>query len=176
MSVNANEANPTGTPAPGPPPIRVYDIDDNKLEILRIGYENQLQYLRLMSNLDVKVFTGYITVQLVVANWVANWVAQIPPPSIHVKWGLFVVDIAFTALAIAVLYNNQKRRDHAVAVLKNLSEALGFTAEGVFLPDNRALHPGKEIEDKVPLRPWIWIYYLGCIVSVVGIGLIIFGS
>ena len=161
MCVNADEAVP----------IPVFEDPANKLEILRIGYDNQLRYLRLMSDLDVKVFTGYITVQLVVANWVAR-----PPlTGIYVKWGVFLVDIAFTALAIAVLHNNQKRRNDSIDVLRNLSEALGFTVKGVFLA-GRAIHPGKEIEEKVPRRPWIKLYYAGSIVSAVGIGLIIFGS
>ena len=69
MSVNADEADPNADEAD---PIPVYKCKANRLEILRMGYDNQLRYLRLMSDLDVKVFTGYITVQLVVANWVAR--------------------------------------------------------------------------------------------------------
>jgi hypothetical protein len=168
MCIDADEAVPNGDEAV---PIPVYEVKANQLEILRIGYDNQLQYLRLMSDLDVKIFTGYITAQLVVATWVG----QHPLTSIYVKWGLFLVDIAFTVLAIIVLHYNQKRRNHSVTVLRNLSEALGFTTEGVFLA-GRAIHPGATVGEKVPRRPWIRLYYTMSVVSAAGIGLIIFGS
>jgi len=141
----------------------VYENDENKLKILKMGFENQVQYLRMMSDVDLRLFTGYITVQLILGSWLA----QHPLQMIAYKLGILIIDWALVALAINAFRVNQVRRAEAVHVLKNLCDALGFTKEGVFLPDS------KKIQSSVPLRPWNWLYNLTAILAGIGVTIII---
>lgn len=140
----------------------VYDKPGNKLDILRIGFENQVQYLRMMSEVDLKIFSGYITVQLILASWFA----KNPVSTISLKGGFLLIEFAFALLAINTFRVNQKRREEAVSVLKNLCEALGFTVRGVFLPE-------KAIQESVPVRPWFWLYIATVILSAIGVAIIV---
>ena len=143
----------------------VYAKEENKLSILQLGFENQMQYLRMMSDVDLRLFTGYITVQLVLANWLAHQQRQ--PLTVNV--GIMLVDLVFAGLAIKAFWVNQKRRDFAVKVVTNLSSALGFTVTGAFLRE-------RAIQQNVPTRPW-FAYYCGSVLAaVMGVGLVLFGS
>lgn len=140
----------------------VYESSESKLEILKLGFENQVQYLRMMSDVDLKIFSGYTTAQLILASWLTKY----PVSNWKLKGGLLLVDCAFTVLAINAFRVNQLRRSEAVGILRNLCEALGFTVIGVFLPE-------KAIQESVPTRPWTWLYYITVIFSAVGVGIII---
>ena len=141
----------------------VYDDPANRLEILRMGYQNQLEYLRMMSDLDLKLFTGYITLQIVLGGWLA----KSPVEGLSIKVGLMVIDLAMAFIGIVAFRVNQERRAEAARVLGNLADALGFTVPGVFLPD-------RPIQESVPIRPWTRMYYFTVAVGVVGIALITF--
>jgi len=142
----------------------VYEKPENKLEILRIGFDNQVQYLRMMSEVDLKIFSGYITIQLLVASWLAKYTLA----SITLKAGIIIIDLAFAVLAIIAFHVNQKRRKEAVSVLTNLCEALGFTVQGVFLP-------GKAIQTSLPMRPWTNWYYTAVVLAAIGVDFVVLG-
>jgi hypothetical protein len=139
----------------------VYEVEEKKLEILRLGFDNQVQYLRMMSDVDLKIFFGYITVQLVLASWLAEH----PLPTLTLKSGILLINLAFAVLAINAFRVNQNRKREAVSVLRNLCEALGFTVKGTFLSD-------KCIQTSVPIRPWTWLYNITAIVATVGVGIV----
>ena len=84
----------------------VYDDPANRLEILRMGYQNQLEYLRMMSDLDLKLFTGYITLQIVLGGWLA----KSPVEGLSIKVGLMVIDLAMAFIGIVAFRVNQERR------------------------------------------------------------------
>lgn len=156
MTVSATSGDGTSNP--------VYATDENKLAILRLGYENQIQYLRMMSDVDLRLFTGYITVQLVLANWLASRQAQ--PPTVNL--GIMLVDLVVAALAIKAFWVNQTRREYAVKVLEKLSKALGFTVVGAFLPEQC-------IQDRVPTRPWFPYYVVSVVVAFIGVATVLLG-
>ena len=141
---------------------KVYEDQGNKLEILRLGFDNQVSYLRMMSDVDLKIFFGYMTVQLILASWLAEH----PLETLSLKGGILLIDFAFAILAINAFRVNQIRRKEAVRVLANLCEALGFTVED-------ALLPGKCIQASVPIRPWTWLYNVTAIVAVIGVGIVV---
>ena len=91
----------------------VYDDPANRLEILRMGYQNQLEYLRMMSDLDLKLFTGYITLQIVLGGWLA----KSPVEGLSIKVGLMVIDLAMAFIGIVAFRVNQERRAEAARVL-----------------------------------------------------------
>ena len=137
----------------------------HEFEALRLRYEDQVELLRALTNLDMKIFTGFITVQLVLGGWISAY----PISDVFVQTGLFLIDIVFAFLAGRLLYNQFKRRKEVINTVKNLNEALGFNKSGTYLPD-------RAINATSSTRPWFWWYIIGICVATFGLSLILFGA
>ena len=70
-----------------------------------------------MTKIDLQVFTGIMTVQLILGGWFAEH----PLGNWWLKFGFLPID-------------NYRHRKEVVETLENLSEALGLIIAGSFLP------------------------------------------
>jgi hypothetical protein len=102
---------------------------EHRFEAAKIRYENQTDLLKRLTELDLRIFTGYITIQLLLGSWFSVH----PLTSLIAKIGLMLIDIVLAVIAGALLYNTSRRRLEVVETLKNLSEAFGFSTEGVYI-------------------------------------------
>ncbi len=154
-----------------------------EFEALSLRYTDHVELLRKLTDIDHKWFTLSVTLQLLVGAWLFQ--NQENVDDIIMKVGILLIDVALMTIGIRLLYLNYVRRCEAVRTLKNVMEALGFTQEGVYLPD-RAINPTKteflpqrlqtERILRDGFRPWFPHYKWGIIFSIIGFAFIIFGK
>jgi hypothetical protein len=140
---------------------RLYE--SNPFEAAKLRYQTQTDVLARLTELDLRVFTGYITIQLLFGSWFSVH----PLTSVVTKLGLMSIDIVIAVIAIVFLYYSYQRRLQARSSVRNLSEAFGFTIEGAYLD-------GKAIETIGKTPNWVWWYISGVLVGVLGVVLILF--
>ncbi len=142
------------------------ELDNNqKFEALKLRYDDHVELLRSMTKLDVQIFSGYITVQLALGAWItAN-----PIQGCWAKIGLIIIDLVLAVIAAKLLYNDYKRRNEVVGIIKNINDALSFNTPGYYLPE-------KAINVQTTTRPWFRWFLIGIIFGVIGIVMVTFGA
>jgi hypothetical protein len=118
-----------------------------------------------MTKLDVQIFSGYITVQLVLSSWIASH----PINSIFPKIGIILIDLVLAGIALKLLFNDYRRRKEVVEIIKNINEALNFDTKDVYLPE-------KPINVETKSRSWFPYFMIGIIFGVIGIIMVAFGG
>jgi len=137
--------------------------EDGKLTAALHELRSQVELLKFQTTLDLRIFAGYITLQLALGSWIATH----PPGSLHSIVGLGVIDLALALLAGLILWRSYVRRGQVAQVVWRLNEALGFTEPDVYL-SNRPLHEQKRF------MPWLPYYIAGIIIGLVGIRILLF--
>lgn len=137
----------------------------HEFDALKTRYDDQVALLRSITQLDSQLFTGYITLQLVLSAWLAGHPVNKP----LVRAGLLLIDLTLCFIASRFLYGSYRRRLEIVTTIKNICEALGFTEKGIYLP-NKAINP------KTVLRAWGYWYIAGVWVAALGFVLVLFGA
>ena len=142
-------------------------LDGNEFEALKLRFENQTELLYRMTLIDLRIFSGLITLQLAFGAWLANkdGIAL----SMLSKLGLLAIDASLTCVAMAMLYNNSKRRVEVKSTVINCAKALGYKEPGKYL-DNEAL------DVSFVFRPWAGWYFLGVVTSFCGVILVLFAN
>ena len=136
-----------------------------KFEALKLRYDDHVELLRFMTKLDVQIFSGYIAVQLALGAWLATN----PVQGGWAKAGILLIDIVLAVIAAKLLYNDFKRRDEVVSIIKNINDALHFNTPGAYLPD-------KSINVPTKTRPWFLWFMIGIVIGVAGIAMVTFGA
>lgn len=139
--------------------------DDQKFEALKLRYTDHVELLRFMTKLDVQIFSGYITVQLALGAWIGSH----PINGCWPKIGIILIDLVLAAIASKLLYNDFRRREEVVGIIRNINEALNFDTKGAYLPD-------KPINVETKTRPWFLWFMFGIIFGVIGIIMVAFGG
>jgi hypothetical protein len=133
-------------------------LDDNqKFEAIKYRHEDQSKLLQKMTDVDLKVFISFLTLQLALGGFIT----QIDL-AIESKIGLFMLDIALSLICSILLWNNYKRRKEVSATIRNCNQALGYDLDGVYIEN-------KKINSPTVFRPWFWWYIIGMILSIIGI-------
>ena len=135
----------------------------HEFEVLKLQFETQTSLLRNLTDIDLRIFTGYITLQLILGSWLS----ENPLQNLWLMIGILVLNLTLTSIAFWLLSNSYKRRKEVAATIKNLNEALGLLESGIYLQD-------KAINTPTLFRPWVYGYHIGLIVGFIGIALIIF--
>ena len=123
--------------------------EGKEFEALKLRYDDHVSLLRKMTDLDLQVFGGYLTIALGFGSWASQNPQDIP----SVKFGLLLISLALSLAAAALLHYSYHRRREAVETLKNINIALGFETDGVYLE-------GKKINSHTTFRPWRGTYLL----------------
>lgn len=139
----------------------------HEFEALKARSENQTELLHRMTLIDLRVFTGFITLQLALGAWIATHHADMS--SLTVRVGLLVIDLSLAVIATALLYNNFKRRKEVVGTVKNCNKALGYEESGVYLE-------GIPLNSKAVFRPWVGWYFAGIVAGFVGFVIVLIGT
>ncbi len=135
---------------------------EQKFEALKLRYTDHVEILRFITKLDVQLFSGYITLQLTLGAWLATH----PINGCGPKIGIILIDIVLAVIASKLLWNDYKRREEVVGIIKNINEALMFNESGAYLPDS-------PINVKTETRPWYKWFFWGIAVSVLGIIMVV---
>ncbi|MBB6431377.1 hypothetical protein [Algisphaera agarilytica] len=136
---------------------------EQKFDALKMRYEDHVELLRYMTALDLKIFSGVITIQVAVGSWLAT-----SPISNGVTLTLLVCLVAILCASGAILLHfSAKRRIEARDTLKNINEALGFTKDGAYAPD-------LTINAKEQSQLWGPWYTLAIAIGLIGLTLVAF--
>lgn len=136
---------------------------NHEFEALVLQYQTQTSLLRTITDIDLKIFTGYITLQL----FFGGWLIQFPICNMGLKIGLCIIDLALVGVAIWLINKSYQRRTEVANNVKRLNEALGYTTKGVYLKK-------KKLNAESEYRPWRCGYFVGLITAAIGVILIIF--
>lgn len=137
--------------------------EGNEFEALKLRFENQAEQLYRMTIIDLRIFSGFITLQLVFGAWLATKAVAL---SILLKIGLGIIDFSLAYVAFALIHNNALRRKEVATTVSNCAKALGYKQLGTYL-ENEA------IDAKYELRLWRNYYYLGICMTLVGVFLVL---
>jgi hypothetical protein len=135
--------------------------EDQRFEALRMRYEDHVELLRVMTGLDLRLFSGVMALQLALGGWLASNPVKNWPPLI----GILVLDGVLAFFGGVLLRNNALRRKEAVATLKNVMGALGFYREGFYVAGLTINAPGR-------FRLWGPWYIRGVVVAYIGLVLV----
>ena len=135
----------------------------HEFEDLKVRFKDQVELSHRLTQIDLKVFTGFLTLQLLMSSWLA-----VNKGKITSEIGLFVIDVSLAVLAVKILYNQYLRRKEVIETVKNCNEALGYEEVGVYLD-------GKALNVHTKTRYWFGWYVAAIVVSVIGISLVLFG-
>ena len=134
---------------------------EQRFEALRMRYEDHVELLRMMTGLDLRLFSEVMAVQLALGGWLASNPVKSWTPLV----GLLILDAAIAFLGAVLLRNNAERRKEAVATLKNVMAALGFYREGFYVE-------GLTINAHGTFRLWGPWYMVGIAVAYLGLALV----
>lgn len=137
----------------------------NKFEAIKYRHEDQAKYLQYLISMDFKVFSSYLTLQMLFGGFLI----QQSITDCYFKLGLLLVDLPFPILTYFFIKNNCLRRLEVIKTIKNCNEFLGFEREGAYLKD-------KVINAKNDIKPWDFLYRMGVITAFIGVVLILFGA
>jgi hypothetical protein len=136
-----------------------------KFEALKMRYEDHVELLRFMTKLDLEIFGGFMTVQVVAAGFLAAH----PPKFGWAVGGFLLADFALAVVACVLLRNNALRRKEAVGTLKNILAILGFSTPGAFAE-------GVTVNAVGDFRLWGPWYIAGVVIAYVGVAIVVLAS
>ena len=139
--------------------------EDNRREILETRYKEQAAHIRDMNQYDLRVFGGFLTIQLVLASWI---VAH-PINSIYGTFSVLAIDSALLVVCLKFIAANRRRRDEIRTTILNINEAFGLYAKDIYLP-GKAINPPAP-----PASRFIW-FHVGCWVGFLGVVLALLGG
>lgn len=140
--------------------------ENNEFEAVKLRFESQTELLHRLTQIDLRVFSGFITLQLVLGAWLATHGGDLIS---ELKLGLGVIDGGMAFVVYSLLHNNALRRNEVVENLENCKVSLGYNTPGVYLE-------GKALDTEMEFRPWKYYYYVGIAVSLVGVFLVLVNS
>ena len=133
-------------------------LDNNqKFESIKYRHEDQSKLLQKMTDVDLKVFISFLTLQLALGGFIT----QINLDTVS-RYGLFILDISLFLVCTILLFNNYKRRKEVVGTIKNCNKALGYDLDGAYIENGKINNP-------TIFRPWFWWYIIGLTISIIGI-------
>jgi hypothetical protein len=134
-----------------------------KLQCLTAMFANQVEYLRFLGNIDLRIFTGYIMLQLILAGWLSKFASAISAA----KFGILLIDLSLSVVGAFLLVMNNKRRSEALKTFKNVIDAMGFLEPGEYI-DKKPLFAGKRAPSSLP-----W-YLTSIVISTIGVSIVLF--
>jgi len=129
----------------------------NEFEILKIGYQEHAEYLRAMNIFDWRVVSGFMTIQLILGGWFAGH----PSKSLWLSFGVIIIDAALYSCCTMILRISEIRRGETMNTMKNINEAFGLNAVGIYLPE-RAINSPRPRGHR-----YIW-YYVSMLIGAFG--------
>ena len=138
--------------------------DNEKMEIIKYRHEDQSALLQAMTNIDIRIFSGFLTLQLLLGGFIV----QADNLSFINKLGLLLIDTSIAMVITSLLYRNNQRRKEVVETISNCNTALKLNEVGFYFLDEK-------INADTKFRPWYPLYFIAVVISLIGVGIILFG-
>lgn len=146
-----------------------YYYKGKEFDALTINLNNHVEHIRYLTQIDLRIFSGYVTLQLVFAGWLT----KNPVTDIVFQIGLFLIDVTLSIIIGFVLYYNYVRREEIVETLENINMALGFNVEGAYI-EGKIINAKKKVRTSKGFEPWVWFYLAGITAIILGVSLVLF--
>lgn len=138
------------------------DLDSSqRFDALKMRYQDHVELLRYLTGLELRLFSGVITIQVAIGSWLATS----PIESSATLFLLLALNFVLVACGIVLFINNILRRKEAVETLENINLALGFDTRGYYLADRALNAPSKR-------RVWGPWYIAGIVIAFIGVAVI----
>jgi hypothetical protein len=137
--------------------------EGNEFEVLKVRYAEQAAHIRDLNQYEMRLFGGFISIQLLLASWFAAH----PISDSWSKVGILLVDSAMLLVCLQILTAVRGRRIEIRDTIININEAFGLYVSGIYLK-------GKSINPQPPAkRNFIW-FNVGCWVAFAGVVITLF--
>jgi len=117
--------------------------------------------LQVITNLDLRIFIGFLTLQLVLGGYISQ-----PNFIVYNKYLFLLMDGLLTIVCSVLLIKNKRRRVEVMETIKNCNKALGYEKEGIYLEE--------PLNAKTKGRSLLWLYLIGNAISFSGIAFVLF--
>ena len=132
--------------------------------MLKVRYVEHAEHLRSANMFDLKVFSSFMGVQLVLGGWFAeHQQAGVVP-----RTGVLAIDLALLIVAVAIIRSSRLRREEVVTTIRNINRAWGLYDCGVYLPD-------RAIDNERQIARFRW-YDRGCYLGWLGFAIVLFSD
>ena len=142
--------------------------DDQKFEAVKYRHNDQSLLSQKLIDIDLKVFFGYITIQLLLGSFLIKHKDSI---GLIDSLGIAIVDLVFAVVCLIFLIYNTKRRVEVIDTIKNCNEIMKFNSKDYFKGGISV--NGKS---KIKKHSFIYGYFIGVIGTIIGILVIIFSN
>ena len=101
---------------------------DQRIELLKMKYEDHTEDLRFRTSYDFKLISGYVTLNVAVAAWLTK--NPVTTPAHQAGFAALFVGLAICVLML--LQRNVRRRKAVVEIMHNINDALEFDKNGAY--------------------------------------------
>ena len=142
------------------------DIFSNaeKLNVVLEVYKTHSELLKTISQIDLRVFGGYITIHIVSAGFIISRTEFSP----FEFAGIIILSTVVSFVAFMLVRNSFLRRGEAARIMQNANIALGLREEGFFLRERRLHFYWSDSKTIPAYRPWQKYYQLAIVVGWIG--------
>lgn len=135
--------------------------ESKEFEALQMKYQDHTELLRVMTGIDLKLFFGYITIQLALGAFIM----KSPDTVTGLAGYLIAIDVVLAVVALVLLYFQYKRRKEVTDILKNINKILGFDDPGIY-------HESLSVNVVTETRFWFPIYIFGIAAGLIAFSLL----
>ena len=140
--------------------------NEHKVNVLRDVYRTYAELLYNLTQIDLRVFGGYITIQFVALGFVLSEIPCVEPLDFV---GIALMGTTITVIALNLIKLNFKRRYEAKIVMHRLNVSIGLKTKGFFIRNEKIYYSLSEKADNNEWgpdhRPWMDFYYIGIIIG-----------
>jgi hypothetical protein len=105
------------------------NLQSDQIDVLKMKYNDHTADLRFRTELDFKILSGFVTVDLVLAAWLSQYALD----SWIYRLGFAVLVLAIGGVSAMLLIRNTKRRSIVIRTLWRINTALELTKIGAYL-------------------------------------------
>ena len=140
--------------------------NEQKVNVLRDVYRTYAELLYNLTQIDLRAFGGYITIQFVALGFVLSKIPCVKLPDFV---GIAVMGAMVTVIALMFIKKNFERRYEAKIVMHRLNVSIGLKTKGFFIRNEKIYYSLSEKADNDEWgpdhRPWKDFYYIGIIIG-----------
>jgi hypothetical protein len=112
------------------------ELTDSDRNTLLARYTQQAEHLRHLDGWDLKVTSGFLTVQIILAGWLSLHTDH----TLSQRFAISVIDLSLLIACLGSLLGSKRRRKEVRTTILNINDALGLYTAGRYLAD-RAINP-----------------------------------
>ena len=147
--------------------------NNNQFEAVKFLLDSQLKLLQALTNIDLRLFFGYLISQFVVASFIVTNTSNF---GIAERVCILIIELALTLLIVTLINKNRRRRDEVRVVVIQCNMALRYTDYDAYNNEERLIPQTKEdlkkakekVENQDNYSSWGLQYQLAIMITAFG--------